>query len=166
VSALRAVTAVPEAAMVLALPPLLLSVIAKTKAWFGGRVGPPWLQPYYDLHKLMRKGAVYSKTTTWVFRAGPIVNLDILYQTGAEAWRDLVRLAWARSRARLDDRAWSNLLRLADRWAIPQLPVGGHDLITAGVAPGPEIGRVLRRLEDWWMASDFKPDRAELLKRV
>lgn len=90
----------------------------------------------------------------------------ILYQTGAEAWRDLVRLAWARSRARLDDRAWNNLLRLADRWAIPQLPVGGHDLITAGVAPGPEIGRMLRRLEDWWMASDFKPDKAELLKRV
>ena len=60
---------------VLALPPMLLSIIAKTKAWFGGRVGPPWLQPYYDLRKLVQKGAVYSRTTTWVFRAGPIVNL-------------------------------------------------------------------------------------------
>ena len=60
---------------VLAIPPMLLSIIAKTKAWFGGRVGPPWFQPYYDLHKLIRKGAVYSKTTTWVFRTGPVVNL-------------------------------------------------------------------------------------------
>ena len=75
---LRAIAAIPEAVVVLALPPLLLSIIAKTKAWFGGRVGPPWLQPYYDLHKLMRKGVVYSKTTTWVFRAGPIVNLAAL----------------------------------------------------------------------------------------
>lgn len=77
-SVLRAVAAVPEALAVLALPPLLLSIIVKTKAWFAGRVGPPWLQPYYDLAKLVRKGAVYSRTTTWVFRAGPIVNLAAL----------------------------------------------------------------------------------------
>ncbi|TWT46088.1 Formate hydrogenlyase subunit 4 [Phycisphaerae bacterium RAS1] len=74
-NALRVVAAIPEAALVLALPPLLLGAIVKTKAWFGGRDGPPWLQPYYDLHKLMRKGVVYSQTTTWIFRAGPIVNL-------------------------------------------------------------------------------------------
>src|SRR5437588_12795619 len=59
----------------LALPPLLLGVIAKTKALFAGRVGPPLLQPYYDLIKLFRKGSVFSPTTTWVFRAGPVVGL-------------------------------------------------------------------------------------------
>ncbi len=35
----------------------------------------PLLQPYYDLAKLLRKGAVYSRTTTWVFRFGPVVTL-------------------------------------------------------------------------------------------
>jgi len=75
---LRAVLFVPEMAAVLALPPLLMSVIAKTKAWFGGRVGPPWLQPYYDLGKLIQKNAVYSHTTTWIFRAGPVINLAAL----------------------------------------------------------------------------------------
>lgn len=74
----RAILAIPETAIVLTLPPLLLSIVVKTKAWFAGRVGPPWLQPYYDLYKLMNKGAVYSRTTTWVFRAGPIVNLAAL----------------------------------------------------------------------------------------
>jgi formate hydrogenlyase subunit 4 len=59
----------------LSLPPLLLGVIAKTKALFAGRVGPPLLQPYYDLIKLFRKGSVFSTTTTWVFRAGPVVGL-------------------------------------------------------------------------------------------
>lgn len=77
-SVIRAIAAIPEAALVLALPPLLLSVVVKTKAWFAGRVGPPWLQPYYDLYKLVNKGAVYSTSTTWVFRAGPIVNLAAL----------------------------------------------------------------------------------------
>jgi formate hydrogenlyase subunit 4 len=78
VTGLRTITTAPEALAVLALPPLLLSIIVKTKAWFAGRVGPPWLQPYYDLAKLIRKGAVYSRTTTWVFRAGPLVNLAAL----------------------------------------------------------------------------------------
>jgi formate hydrogenlyase subunit 4 len=61
--------------LALTLPPLLLGVIAKTKAIFAGRVGPPVLQPYYDLIKLFRKGSVFSTTTTWVFRAGPVVGL-------------------------------------------------------------------------------------------
>jgi len=62
-------------ALVLAMPPLLLGVIGKTKAAFAGRVGAPYLQPYYDLSRLMRKGVVISDTTTWIFRAGPVVTL-------------------------------------------------------------------------------------------
>src|SRR5436853_7109488 len=65
-----------------ALPPLLPGVIAKTKALFAGRAGPPVLQPYYDLIKLFQKGSVFSTTTTWVFRAGPVVGLV----TAALAW--------------------------------------------------------------------------------
>jgi formate hydrogenlyase subunit 4 len=61
--------------LALFIPPLLLGVINKTKAAFAGRVGAPYLQPYYDLFKLFRKGSVFSETTTWVFRAGPVVTL-------------------------------------------------------------------------------------------
>jgi formate hydrogenlyase subunit 4 len=61
--------------LVLTLPPLLLGVINATKAFFAGRQGPPVLQLYYDLFKLFRKGVVLSRTTTWVFIAGPIVTL-------------------------------------------------------------------------------------------
>jgi len=60
---------------VLLVPPLLLGVIGKTKAAFAGRVGAPYFQLYYDLFKLIRKGSVFSETTTWVFRAGPVVTL-------------------------------------------------------------------------------------------
>lgn len=59
----------------LLLAPLLLGVINRTKALVAGRTGQPLLQPYHDLLKLLRKGAVYSRTTTWIFRAGPIVGL-------------------------------------------------------------------------------------------
>jgi formate hydrogenlyase subunit 4 len=57
------------------LSPLLLGVINRTKAVFAGRRGQPLLQTYFDLWKLLQKGAVYSRTTTWIFRAGPMVGL-------------------------------------------------------------------------------------------
>ena len=60
------------------LAPLLPGIINRTKAFFAGRRGPPWLQAYFDLWKLFRKGATYSRTTTWIFRAGPIVNFACL----------------------------------------------------------------------------------------
>lgn len=61
--------------LMMLMPPLLLGVINRVKAKFAGRRGPPLLQPYYDLIKLARKGLVLSRTTTWVFRAGPVVSL-------------------------------------------------------------------------------------------
>jgi formate hydrogenlyase subunit 4 len=64
-----------QPAAALALAPLLTGIINRTKAGFAGRQGQPLLQTYYDLAKLLRKGAVYSRTTSWVFRAGPSVGL-------------------------------------------------------------------------------------------
>ena len=61
--------------LALLLAPLLLGLINRTKAHFAGRNGQPLLQAYYDLWKLLQKGEVYSKTTNWIFWAGPIVGL-------------------------------------------------------------------------------------------
>lgn len=61
--------------LALALAPLLPGLINRVKAFFGGRYGPPLAQAYYDLWKLFQKRPVYSRTTTWVFRAGPLVNV-------------------------------------------------------------------------------------------
>ena len=61
--------------LALLLAPLMPGVINRVKACFAGRRGPPLLQAYYDLWKLLHKGAVYSQTTTWVFVAGPMVGL-------------------------------------------------------------------------------------------
>ena len=59
----------------LVFAPFLRSIINRVKAFFAGKQGPPLLQPYYDLLKLFRKGAVYSTVTSWVFRTGPVVAL-------------------------------------------------------------------------------------------
>ena len=58
------------------LSPLLLGLISRTKAIIAGRVGPPLLQRYYDFWKLIRKDAVYSRTTSIIFVFSPIVGLS------------------------------------------------------------------------------------------
>jgi formate hydrogenlyase subunit 4 len=62
-----------QAAGMLAVAPLLRGVIKKMKASFQMRQGPPLLQGYYDLAKLLRKEPVRSETSTWVYLAGPRV---------------------------------------------------------------------------------------------
>ena len=66
----------------------------------------------------------------------------------------------------MDDAGWRELLDLSERWAIPVFPISGRDLLAAGMKPGPEMGEALRRLEDWWVASDFKPTPQDLLQRL
>jgi formate hydrogenlyase subunit 4 len=56
---------------VLALAPLLLGYTRKVKARTLRRAGPPLLQPYRDLLKLIRKEAVLADNASWLFRSAP-----------------------------------------------------------------------------------------------
>jgi formate hydrogenlyase subunit 4 len=57
------------------LAPFYSAVILKVKAFFGGKKGPPLLINYYTLVKLLKKGSVYSTSTTFIFKMGPMVSL-------------------------------------------------------------------------------------------
>lgn len=59
--------------LLLAVAPLLIGVIRKVKARLQGRVGAPLLQGYRDILKFIRKDAVVSDVTSWVFRLAPYV---------------------------------------------------------------------------------------------
>jgi formate hydrogenlyase subunit 4 len=68
--------------------PLLPGILNRTKAIAAGRRGQPILQGYHDLAKLLAKGAVYSRTTSWIFRAGPTIGC-------AAALTAMALLPWA-----------------------------------------------------------------------
>jgi formate hydrogenlyase subunit 4 len=57
--------------LVLLLAPLLLGYTRKVKARLLRRQGPPLLQPYRDLLRLIRKEAVLAENASWLFRSGP-----------------------------------------------------------------------------------------------
>ncbi|BGE87383.1 NADH-quinone oxidoreductase subunit H [Methylosinus sp. 3S-1] len=60
-----------QMAFVLALSPLLIGFTRKVKARLLRRQGPPLLQPYRDLVRLMRKEVILAENASWLFRAAP-----------------------------------------------------------------------------------------------
>jgi formate hydrogenlyase subunit 4 len=67
--------AVSQFCVALIFAPLIPGIVSRVKAVFAGRRGPILLQAWFDIAKLLGKGAVYSRTTGWVFRAGPVMGL-------------------------------------------------------------------------------------------
>jgi formate hydrogenlyase subunit 4 len=62
-----------EMMLVLALSPLLTGFVRKVKARLLRRKGPPLLQPYRDLARLLRKEVVLAENASWLFRVIPYI---------------------------------------------------------------------------------------------
>jgi poly(A) polymerase len=57
-------------------------------------------------------------------------------------------------------------LAIANAWRERSFPLTGADVLDLGFTAGPQIGALLRAVEDWWIAEDFAPDRAGCLARL
>ena len=57
--------------LVVAIAPLILGVTRKVKARLLRRIGPPVLQPYRDIWKLLHKEAVLAHNASWLYRTAP-----------------------------------------------------------------------------------------------
>jgi formate hydrogenlyase subunit 4 len=63
-------------ALMIAAAPVLTGLIRRAKARMTGRRGPPLLQPWRDLAKLLRKQPVVAAGTSWLLRAAPAAALS------------------------------------------------------------------------------------------
>jgi formate hydrogenlyase subunit 4 len=68
-----------QGALVLALAPLLTGFVRTLKARLLGRRGPPLLQPYRDLLRLLRKEPVVAETASPLFRIAPYLAFAIIW---------------------------------------------------------------------------------------
>lgn len=86
-----------------------------------------------------------------------------VYKLGNDVVRSLLLLRAAESGAEENLReiyGWATAFR------VPRFPLVGNDVLAMGIAPGPEVGRVLADVEDWWAAQDFAPGRTKCLERL
>ncbi len=51
-------------------------------------------------------------------------------------------------------------------WPVPPMPFKGSDLAALGVAPGPQMGDILKQFENWWVEEDFPDDKVLLAARL
>jgi formate hydrogenlyase subunit 4 len=72
-----------QMALVLLVAPLLTGFVRKVKARAVGRRGPPILQPYLELLRLVRKDAVVAENASWLFRAAPYLTFAGIWVAAA-----------------------------------------------------------------------------------
>ena len=90
-----------------------------------------------------------------------------VYRQGSGAVLDRIMLAWAAAPPVADDAPkWRRLISKAKTWTAPVLPVTGAQIRAVGVPQGPEIGALLRQVEAWWIADDFRPDHAAAMDHL
>jgi tRNA nucleotidyltransferase/poly(A) polymerase len=89
-----------------------------------------------------------------------------LYRGGSSDFARHVLLAWANSSASPEDKAWRAALALPARWQVPTFPLRGSDVMTLGDLKGPEVGKMLRRLEAEWIGGGFVASHEELMARA
>lgn len=63
---------------VVLISPLYIGLIKKTKAYMQGRKGPPLLQTYYLLGKLVKKENIFSLNSSFISIIGPYLNIVFL----------------------------------------------------------------------------------------
>jgi len=90
----------------------------------------------------------------------------LLYRLGEACFRDKLLLQWAAVPAKDGAAPWRSLLQLAESWQRPRFPLTGRDVMQAGVPEGPEVGRVLAKLEDDWVNGDFSAGETALRSRL
>lgn len=69
--------------LVLALAPGMTGIVRKMKARLQRRIGPPILQPYRDLRRLLAKDVIIADTSSWLFRIAPYLIFAITWVAAA-----------------------------------------------------------------------------------
>jgi len=89
------------------------------------------------------------------------------YRMTPKVMRDVAMLRWAGDVKRNHNAVqWRALLPMIESWKPPVLPLDGHHVKLAGVPDGPQIGAVLREVEEWWIDADFTTDEYSLIERM
>ena len=91
---------------------------------------------------------------------GPAAWRAGIYQLGQVLYADRLLLA-------IDTPGdWRAALDMARAWTPPELSVGGRDALALGLAPGPQVGKLMEAVERWWIEGDFSADRAACLAEL
>lgn len=88
------------------------------------------------------------------------------YRLLPELFRARFLMSWQTAGGSESDAQWRSLWDLGKQWQPPCLPFKGGDLMDLGVTAGPEIGRILKTFEAWWIENGFPSDTKLLNQKL
>lgn len=94
------------------------------------------------------------------------------FHLGPAVLIDLALLAWAGEIAETPRQktpvieGWERVLKSIIACPTQEFPLKGRDGLKLGIAAGPELGRALKQVEQWWIEGDFQAGRENCLKRL
>lgn len=126
------------------------------------------------LKNVVKELKLSNEQATYLLRlidSGAKVSMDmdaaavkkLVYRSGNDMARSLLLLAAAKSG---NKEKLPPLYQTATAFRPPRFPLKGEDVLAAGTPAGPDVGKVLAAIEDWWVNEDFVPDRAECLQKL
>lgn len=144
------------------------------------------LKPDLDEHAIsaiamrLKFSNVEKKHLIGMCAAGPVMTFDMderalrlaCQQIGGAMVADRALLAWAGVLAieahlpTAQTAAWVRIIETASHWQPLNFPLRGRDVQGRGVNYGQRIGALLKAVEAWWRAEDFRPDREACLKKL
>jgi len=109
---------------------------------------------------------------------GTLSENKALRKYGLDLFRDLALLAWGNEMhghghghghgllPSNRKQSWVAMLERTASWVTPIFPLTGEDVKALGIEPGPQIGELIARVEDWWESNCYIANRQLCLDRL
>ena len=57
-------------------------------------------------------------------------------------------------------------MNMIEKFKIPIFPLEGKDILKLGFKSGPQVGLILKNIENWWVNNQFKPSKKDCIKKI
>lgn len=86
----------------------------------------------------------------------------VLYRQGVDNTGEFLLLAKAISPHFI----WDSALAMLEKWQPKTFPLKAADVMALGVSQGPQLGSILKQVEDWWVEKHFLPDHGLCVQKA
>ena len=87
----------------------------------------------------------------------------LIYRIGTSTFLDAALVGWAGAGV---DGEWAALVDACNNWLPKKFPLGGGDVMALGAPSGPDVGILLRAVEEWWIDGGFQANRESCIERL
>ncbi len=93
--------------------------------------------------------------------------LKLVYVHGRSLSIDLVILYFLKKEINKNNKLnFIRTMNMIEKFKIPIFPLEGKDILKLGFKSGPQVGLILKNIENWWVNNQFKPSKKDCIKKI